>query len=159
MLFRSMALLRDRDREAIQKEFQKLVNPVKLLFFTQGLDCETCPITKEILCEITALDSRVTLQELNRVLEKDTVEKFGIKRIPAIVPVRVETSEENGETKTSERDYGIRFYGVPSGYEFASLLGDILDISRGDSGLMPETREALKHLTQPIHLQVFTTPT
>ena len=154
-----MALLKPRDRESLQNEFQKLVNPVKLLFFTQGLDCETCPITKQIVEEVASLDPRLTVQEVNRVLDKDTVEKYGIKRIPAIVPLRLETVESNGESSTIERDYGIRFYGVPSGYEFVSFVGDILDLSRGDSALAPDTREALKQLTEPLHLQVFTTPT
>lgn len=154
-----MALLKPRDRESLQNEFKKLVNPVKLLFFTQGLDCETCPITKEIAEEVASLDPRLSVQEVNRVLDKDTVETFGIRRIPALVPVRIETVETDGESKTIERDYGIRFYGVPSGYEFISLVGDILDVSRGDSGLAPDTRLALKQLTDPLHLQVFTTPT
>jgi alkyl hydroperoxide reductase subunit AhpF len=152
-------LLKPRDRESLQNEFQKLVNPIKLLFFTQGLDCETCPITKQIVEEVASLDPRISVQEVNRVLDKDTVEKYGIKRIPAIVPVRLETVETNGESATVERDYGIRFYGVPSGYEFVSFVGDILDLSRGDSALAPDTREALKQLTEPLHLQVFTTPT
>ncbi len=154
-----MALLKPSDREALKQEFQNLINPVKLILFTQGLDCETCPITKEVVAEVASLDERIPVQEYNYVLEKESVQKFGIKRVPAIVPVRIETVHENGETKTVERDYGIRFYGVPSGYEFISLVGDILDVSRGDSGLLPATRDALKQLTRSIYLQVFTTPT
>jgi glutaredoxin-like protein len=58
-----------------------------------------------------------------------------------------------------ERDYGIRFYGIPSGYEFSSIIEDIVDVSRGDSGLQPATREALAAVSEPVHFQVFITPT
>lgn len=58
-----------------------------------------------------------------------------------------------------ERDYGIRYYGAPVGYEFATLLTDIADVSKGESNLKPETKEALKKIDQKVHLQVFATPT
>jgi alkyl hydroperoxide reductase subunit AhpF len=59
----------------------------------------------------------------------------------------------------AEKDYGIRLYGLPSGYEFGTLVDAILDVSRGDSGLTAETKEALAALPRPVHIQVFSTPT
>jgi len=78
---------------------------------------------------------------------------------PAIVPLRCEIVAKDGETQTIEHDYGIRFYGLPSGYEFSSLIGIVLDVSRGDSGLNPQSRAALHELAAPLHIQVFSTPT
>lgn len=153
-----MSLLKERDRQYLKGEFGKLINPVKLVFFTQGLDCETCAPTKEILDELASLDDRIQVQTFNRVLDKEPAARFNIQRIPAIAVLRTETEEKDGEAQATERDYGIRFYGIPAGYEFASLIGDIMDVSRGDSGLSPASREALAGLTQPLHLQVFTTP-
>ena len=43
-------------------------------------------------------------------------------------------------------DYGIQFSGIPSGYEFSSLIHTIILVSRRDSGLRPEVREDLKRL-------------
>jgi glutaredoxin-like protein len=48
---------------------------------------------------------------------------------------------------------------MPSGYEFGALVDAILDVSSGDSGLTPATRAALAQVTQPVHVQVFSTPT
>ena len=59
----------------------------------------------------------------------------------------------------AEKDYGIRMYGLPSGYEFGTLVEAILDVSSGDSGLSEPTRAALKDLATPVHVQVFSTPT
>ena len=56
-------------------------------------------------------------------------------------------------------DYGIRYKGIPAGHWFSSLINDLVLVSQRDSNLSPETRKFLKELTQPVHLQVFVTPT
>lgn len=152
-------LLKDSDREGLQKELAAMTNSVKLILFTQALDCEGCPITLEILQEVVGLTDKIQLEICNYAIDKAKVETYKIARIPAIAIVRVETGGGDSAAETADRDYGIRFYGVPSGYEFASLIGDILDVSLGESGLSPETKTALANLTAPLHLQVFTTPT
>jgi alkyl hydroperoxide reductase subunit AhpF len=154
-----MALLKDSDRAQLQKEFEQLTNPVKLILFTQELDCDYCPLTQEILEELTGLSDKIQLQTYNYANDKDQVLEYKIARVPAIALVRVETIGANGASETRDRDYGIRYYGVPSGYEFASLVGDIIDVSKGDSGLSAASKAALAQLTEPLHLQVFTTPT
>jgi len=58
-----------------------------------------------------------------------------------------------------EKDFGIRFFGIPSGYEFTSVIEDIADVSRGKVDLQDKTREVLAGLTEPVHMQVFVTPT
>jgi hypothetical protein len=57
------------------------------------------------------------------------------------------------------RDYGIRFLGVPSGYEFSNLIDSIVVASTGEPALSAETQTALAELATPIHIRVFTTPT
>jgi glutaredoxin-like protein len=58
-----------------------------------------------------------------------------------------------------EDDYGIRFYGIPSGYEFTSLLESIRIAAAGQPDLGEETVEFLSSLSAPVHMQVFVTPT
>ena len=57
------------------------------------------------------------------------------------------------------KDYGVRFFGIPSGYEFMSLLDSIKTVSAGEVELMPETMAFLEGLKQPLHIQVYVTPT
>ncbi len=154
-----MALLKDNDRLQLQKELEHLQSPVKLIFFTQALDCEYCPVTQEILGEVVGLADKIQLQTYNYAINRAQVAAYKIARVPAIAVVRVETTQKDGVAETRERDYGIRYYGVPAGYEFAALIGDIIDVSRGESGLSEHTKSALKHLKDPLHLQVFSTPT
>jgi len=59
----------------------------------------------------------------------------------------------------SNADRGIRFCGLPMGNELAPLFSAVLVTGRRDSGLAPATRRALRTLSHPVHVQVFTTPT
>ncbi len=155
-----MPLLKPADQALLREEFKNLTNPVRLIYFAQALDCDTCEITEQILQEIVPLSDKLELVKKNFAIDKDAVEQYGIKRIPAIAIVRVEVkAEEGGPQESVEHDYGLRFYGVPSGYEFMTLVGDILDVSRGESGLTEESKMLLTKVKEPVHFQVFTTPT
>jgi len=102
---------------------------------------------KRLVEELANVDSRITAESYNFVLDKEKVESLGIRRSPAIAVMG------------AEKDYGIRMYGLPSGYEFGTLVEAILDVSSGDSGLSDPTRAALKEIMKPVHVQVFSTPT
>jgi glutaredoxin-like protein len=58
-----------------------------------------------------------------------------------------------------EKDYGIRFYGIPAGYEFTSLIHALRLVGGVGSLLDQETRDELAKLDQEVHMQVFVTPT
>jgi len=141
-----MALLNDKVMEQVKKEFENLVGSVKLVNFTQELECEFCLDTRRIIEEVASLSPRLSVDVYNFQIDREKVQAYGIDKIPATAIV-------------GGKDYGIRYYGIPSGYEFSSLVGSILDVSLGSSGLSQATREALKAITQPVHIQVFTTPT
>ncbi len=143
----------------MRKEFEQLQNPVKLVFFTQALDCDYCPMTQQILEELVGLSDKIRLETFNFAIDKEKVFDYKIARIPAVAVVRVETRVQDGAEETYDRDYGIRYYGLPAGYEFASLIGDIIDVSKGESGLSAQSKQALGQLNEPLHLQVFVTPT
>jgi len=147
-----MPLISEKDAEFLRNEFEtKLVNPVKLVMFTQTVECQYCAETRQIVEEISALSDKITAEIYNFVTDKATADLYGVDKIPAIAILRVEDGEE--------KDYGIRFYGIPSGYEFTSIIEDIIDVSTGESGLQPQSKEAVAGITQPVHFQVFVTPT
>jgi glutaredoxin-like protein len=141
-----MGLLRDTDVTEIRNRLQEMVNPVKLVHFTQELNLEYGREAKQLLEELTQISDKLSLETYDFLLDKEKVVEYAVDKVPA-------TIIRNG------KDYGIRFFGLPAGYEFAALLDGILTVSKEDSGLQPESREKLAQLTQPLHLQVFTTPT
>jgi glutaredoxin-like protein len=142
-----MALIDDAVAAQLKEELARLVHPVRLAVFSSSLASPESEQVRRLVEELAALDARLQAESYNFVLDKEKAEALGVTRIPAIAVL--------GETK----DYGVRFYGVPTGFEFGTLIDAILDVSAGDSGLEPATREALAELEQPVHVQVFTTPT
>ena len=139
-------MLQERDRQAVRQRLADLAKPVRLVNFTQELECEFCRETRTLLEEVASLSDKVSLEVYNFQTDREQRDAFGIDKIPATVVM-------------SENDVGIRFYGIPSGYEFASLLDTMLLVASGDSGLAPETRARLARHQKPLHLEVFVTPT
>jgi glutaredoxin-like protein len=142
-----MALLRDSDREAVRKRLEALHGKVRLVHFTQALECEYCPEAKQLLEEVAALSDKVELQVFNLLADGEEASKLGVDRVPGTAVL------------AEEQDHGIRFYGLPSGYEFGSLLETIHRVSSGESGLSEASKEKLRQIHEPILLQVFVTPT
>ena len=142
-----MALINEDVAAQLKEEFASLKNPVRLAVFSQALADPESEQVKRLVEEIASLDPRLSAESYNFVLDKEKVDAMRIARIPAIAILG------------AEKDYGIRMYGLPSGYEFGTLVDAIVDVSSGESGLGEETRAALRDIDRPVHVQVFSTPT
>jgi len=142
-----MPLLTDEVTAELGEAFAGLVNPVRLVVFSQALAEPVSEEVRRLVEELAALDPRLVAESRNFVLDQQRASELGIERIPAIAVL--------GE----EKDYGVRLYGLPTGYEFGSLVESILDVSRGESSLSEETRANLAVLNQDVRLRVFSTPT
>jgi glutaredoxin-like protein len=141
-----MPLLSPEIVEQVKQELADLTNPVRLVMFTQTFECEYCEETRQLVEEIAALSDQITAEIYNFVTDKEKAEELGVDKIPAIAII--------GAT-----DYGVRFYGIPSGYEFVSLLHAIKAVAAGKPDLSQETLDVLAEISEPVHIQVFVTPT
>jgi len=138
------------DEETVRKAKEllgDLTEPVTLVVFTQEIECNFCKDTVSLARELTAIDPKITTVVHDFQKDHEATKKFGIDKIPAIVPV------------VRENDYGIRFFGIPSGYEFVSLIETIRMLSTREQGLAPEIEARLEEINTDVHLQVFVTPT
>lgn len=153
-----MALLTDKDREFLRTKFEaELKGEVKATFFTQresglmapGLECPGCEHTRQLLEEVTSLSPKLVLETLDFVAQSDQAQALEVDKIPATV-LQARDGQDGGR---------LRFFGTPSGYEFATLIEDILSLSKGEPGLSPASLERLKEVIKPTHIQVFVTPT
>jgi len=149
-----MALLNDSVRSQVQQMFEKIEAPVRLVMFTQGeggaLECDMCADTRQLLGEIADLSDQVRLEVLDFVADAEAAASYQVDKIPALV---ILPDDEQGV------DYGIRLFGIPAGYEFSTLIEDILMVGRREAGLSPETLADLEKLDRPVHIQVYVTPT
>lgn len=153
-----MALLSPTDQQRLRESFGEMKNGVRLLFFTQTLDCETCLQTRQILDELPALSDKIAIDEVNFVLEPEKAKQYGIDRVPALVLLHEATDGAAGAPGVV-KDSRIRFVGTPSGYEFISLVQAVLLVGGRPSNLTAENRQKLAAVDQPLTMQVFTTPT
>jgi glutaredoxin-like protein len=143
-----MGMISDRDRKPVQDRLAKLIKPVKAVVFTQEMECQFCRETRELIEELAGLTDKLKVEVKDFIRDEAEAKRLGVDKIPAVVLL--------GQ---GDRDYGIRFYGIPAGYEFVSLMESLEMVSKGDSGLSPASRDKLKALKNPLALQVFVTPT
>jgi alkyl hydroperoxide reductase subunit AhpF len=142
-----VAILTDRDRTAVTTELGKLAGPVKLIVFTTQLGAsESMVETERLVQEVAECSDQVTVELLNLHIDRARAEGYEIDRAPAIV---VEGAQ----------DYGIRFFGIPMGYEFTNLIDSMIAASSGTPALRADTLERLGGLRERVHIQVFATPT
>jgi glutaredoxin-like protein len=137
---------------------EEMTETVKIAFFTQeqsllivpnrvpGQECMYCRETRKLLEEVSALTDKIELETFDFVAAKDKAAEYGVDKIPAAVIV-------------GQAGPGPKFYGIPSGYEYTSLIEALIDVSKGSTGLGEKTKAALKSLDKDIHIQVFVTPT
>ena len=143
-----MGILSQEDSDYLKKEFEKITNNVIIEFFsTDNKDkCEQCDNIRAIMKEIMDLTDKVSLKEFNIDKDKEKAEKYNIK----MAPVLVFNNKDNGN---------IKFYGVPSGYEFSSLIEDIMDIGTGNIEFDEGVEEKVKAIDEDVNIMVFVTPT
>jgi alkyl hydroperoxide reductase subunit AhpF len=147
-----MSLIAPPDQEKLRAAFGEMTSPVRLLFFTQTLGCETCLQTRQILDELPPLSDKITIEEVNLVLEREKAAQYGIDRVPAIALVGEDGAKQPKDSK-------IRFLGTPAGYEFMSLVQAVLLVGGRPPSLTEENRRRVMAVTKPVTMQVFTTPT
>ncbi len=141
-----MAFLSAKDEEAVKKEFERVGGPVKLTVFASELGGEHNAQTTALIREVAALSDHLSVSVLNPHIDREQAETYGVTESPVVV---VEGAQ----------DYGIRFLGIPAGYEFSNLIDSIIAVSTGQTGLSDETKATLAGLTENVTIKVFATPT
>ncbi len=141
-----MAFMDEKIRGEALKILDGMETDVSLILFTSREQCEFCDHTRELIYEVAALTDKLTVEFRDLEADREVAEHFRVDRAPGLVVM-------------GERDKGIRFYGIPSGFEFGTLLETIRMVSTGDAGLNEATTTKLESLDGPVLLQVFITPT
>lgn len=150
-------LLNDQISQQISEFFQQLTGRVKILVFTKGTTEESHQITAQLVGEVAALSDKLSHLVVDVDAKPALAEQYGVlEKTPAIVVAALEDNPGGGEKIV---DLGIRLLGVPAGHEFGVLIQDIMMVSTRNSGLSEEMIAYVKALKEPLHLEVFATPT
>ena len=142
-----MSLLPDDKKELLRAEFkEKLVDPVRIVMFTQEMECRFCSDTRILAQEMATLSEKIAVDVFDFVKDADKAKEYGIDKIPALAII-------------GKIDHGLRMYGIPYGYELQTLIEAIINVSKGTTDLSAKTKEIIKDIKKPVHIQVFVTLT
>lgn len=143
-----MGLLRDEDKAYLRKEFEKtLNNKVRLvLFSSEDEKCVYCKETKQLLEEVSELSDLIEVEIYD--VKSDEAEKRGVEFSPTII-----IEDEEGRL-----DSRVKFVGIPSGYEFTTLIKDIIFVSNGELEISPEIVEEVRKVESNLLIEVYVTP-
>lgn len=139
-------VLSDPEKEILKKKFAGLADDVELIMFSQEMECQFCKQTRELVSDLGSLSPKIKTKVFDFVKDEEEAKNYKIKKIPAIVIA-------------GKSDYGIRYYGTPAGYEIAVLVDDMIDVSKGATGLPDAIKKKLAEIKKPVHIQVFVSPT
>jgi len=138
-----LSLIPDDKKELLKADFkEKLVDPVKIVMFSQEVECQYCSQTRMLVQELAPLNEKINVQILDFVKDAALAKDYGIDKIPAIAII-------------GKRDYGVRIYGIPYGYELQTLIEAIITVSKGVTDLSENTKSILKEVKSPVHIKVF----
>lgn len=142
-----MSMIPSEHKEHIKKELEeKMEKSVKIIMFTQEVECQFCAQTRQLVEELATLNDKINVEIYDFLADSEKAKEYGVDKVPAIAIV-------------GEKDYGIRFYGIPYGYEFQTLIEAIINVSKGKVDLSEKIKKKLEEIKAPIHIQVFITLT
>lgn len=142
-----MNLIPEEHKEHLRMELsEKLEKPVKIIMFTQEIECQFCSQTRELITEMATLSDKINAEIYDFLADAEKAKEHGVDKVPAIVIL-------------GEKDYGVRYYGLPFGYELQTLIEGIINVSRGRTDIPEEVKNRLKEVNTLVHIQVFVTLT
>jgi glutaredoxin-like protein len=143
-----MDLFDEKTKQQLKQVLSEMKNPIKIHFWTQEIECPTCSINHQFLMEISSLTDKIKLYVHDFTKEKDLAEKYNIDKIPAILL-----------TDEKETILGVRFFGIPAGYEINSFISACLELSGVAEPIDAEIEKRIKNINKKVHIQVFVTLT
>jgi len=148
-------MIPDQDKAFLKDKFgEEMQAPVTILAFTRkpedqdeaGLECEFCSETQQIVEELAGLSDKISVETREFSTDDPSAKDMGVDKLPALVV-------------QGPKAGAVKYFGIPGGFEFSSLVEDIVDASRGETDLSDEAKEKIRGIDQDTHIQVFVTPT
>ena len=141
----AVSMLSEKDKVFVKKTLDGMKDEVRLVLFARdGGECRYCGETEGLLADIAAVDPRVKLEVLSLKKDAARARELGIDKVPGIALL-------------GKKDYSLRYFGLPSGYDFIPFVETIRAVGNDDPGVSRETAAALAKLTKPVQLSVFVT--
>ena len=143
-----MSLIPEEHKAHLKEELkERLKDPVRIVLFTQEVECQFCRESRQLVQEVASLvPDKIKLEIYDFVKDAEKAKEYRVDKVPAIAII-------------GKKDYGIRYYGIPYGYEFNPFIDNIINVSKGSTNLSEDAKEKLRSIAKPVHIQVFVTLT
>ena len=140
-----VSMLQQKDKEYVRKTLDGMKDEVRLVLFSRdGGECKYCGETEGLLADIAAADSKVKLEVLSLQKDAARAKELGIDKVPGIALL-------------GKKDYNLRYFGLPSGYDFIPFVETIRAVGDDNPGISTESAAKLAKLAKPVQLSVFVT--
>ena len=134
-----------KERELIRETLADLAGTVTIRSYTSDVESAYSRSERELLEAIADGSPKIALEILPDRWTPEREAQVGIARTPCIVVL-------------GEHDHGLRYYGLPDGYELVPFLETIRAVAARSSGLTGPNVARLRALDSPRHLEVFASP-
>ena len=139
-----MALFDEKVSSQLKGILKGLKNSVNVIYFTQEFECNSCRDTHTFVDELCGFSDKLHLTVFDFVKDKAKADFYRVDKVPAIVVL-------DGK----DNDTGIKFYGIPGGYEINSFIKSLVEVS-GERETIPEPlMKRIAAVNKDVHLQVF----
>jgi hypothetical protein len=140
-----VAMLKESDKQYVRTTLGGMKDEVRVVLFSRdGGECKYCGEAEGLLGEIAAAAPRVKVEVLSLKKDAARAKELGIDKVPGIALL-------------GKKDYNLRYFGLPSGYDFIPFVETIRAVANDDPGISPESVARLAKLTKPVQLSVFVT--
>jgi len=140
-----VTMLSEKDKAYVRKTLDGMKDEVRLTLFSRdGGECKYCDEAEGLLADIAAAVPRVKVEILSLKQDAVRAKELGIDKVPGIALL-------------GKKDYNLRYFGLPSGYDFKPFVETIRAVGDDNPGVSRESAALLAKLTKPVQLTVFVT--
>ena len=141
----AVSMLSEKDRKYVAATLSGMRSDVRLVLFSRdGGECKYCDEAEGLLADVAASAPRVAVEVLSLKKDAARAQELGIDKVPGIALL-------------GKKDYNLRYFGLPSGYDFIPFVETVLAVANDDPGVSAESVAMLAKLKKPVQLSVFVT--
>lgn len=141
-----MKLFNEETSKQLTEVFSAMKNDVTIALFTKDAPCETCAETKDFMEEVQELSDKIHLKQYHLINDAELAKKYNVTLTPSVVLL-----------DATENYRGVKFNGIPAGYEINSFVTGILELSGASNDLPESIANRLSKVEKPVNIKVFVT--
>lgn len=139
-----MSMFDDKVKDQLKQILSQMKEKVEIVFVTQEFECNACRDTRAFVEEVVSLSDKLSLRVLDFIKDQKAREELGVDKNPALVIL-----DARG------KNTGMKFYGLPGGYEINSFMQSLIEASGHKEALPDEVSKRIDSINKAIHIQVF----